>query len=523
MSLVKELQIDKGVFPVRSKKTNKFSAFESYKENLLEGNLPSDAPKDFKEAIPYLYYAPEERELISYKNLHHRISEETERKVKEFENPTEENKKQAHIESSKKVLKEYHINDKTLLIYSPKLLERFQEEDEFYKISATYNHEEKIIYIKTERLKKAEAETPHTEMKVISPQPEKKVVDVEELKKKYQFQRPKTESMREMLNRENKPATVEKKEEVVEVKKEVSNDPLIDIKNNLSNALHVLAGKWENNTFKVNFKESGYLLPIEKVELDNRRIFMKSSSFTNIEWWTKFNPIDQCPRFMGALHIDDEFAPYCKEAKCVTACGADDGFVELSAARFRLMEDSNVIRTSFKRLQEFLDRALRLANEFNQTFDVDIKVDMTTKTPFFYAELPILTDSSVINNYIEAFMTLYPEITDIRGKIDIDDFIINEDFDTTTEEGLVQEGKTYGLQEMVRMASKDLLEEVVKQKGGSAEGKFYLIDHGKMRYVFRNNRIEALRDELYMGNVTFKKGIKEVEQFLSVTLGGGRW
>lgn len=250
---------------------------------------------------------------------------------------------------------------------------------------------------------------------------------------------------------------------------------------------------------------------------------IKSSPITNIEFWTKFTPIHQCPRFEGALYIPDDYAPFCQQTKCNTACGADEGFVELSAARFRLNEESEIIKENFKRLQQFLDRCYSLMEEFQSLFGVDIKLDTSSTKPYFYSELYAPFDENIIQNYIEAYKTLYPEITDIRGKIDIESFTLDEDYDPLSEAGLVQEARIYNLQEMVRLAAKDILTTTVKNKDGDIDGNFYLIDNGKLRYLLKPNTIEAYRDELYMGNVSFKKGINEINNFVITTLGGGRW
>ncbi|MEK7434432.1 MAG: hypothetical protein AABZ74_14975 [Cyanobacteriota bacterium] len=526
-SLIKEIKIDKGVFSVKTS-LGKFSASESYKEQLSLGLLPTDAPKDFKEAIANLYYVPEGREVIKYETLHKRIHDEKDMILSLIEVPSEDEKKKAQIESSKRVLKENHINDKTLVIYSPLLTSKFNDSDEYGKVSATYDSEEKIIYVKTELVKKTNIykETifrdelfplPEIEAVVIEPQKEEKKVDIEALKNKYKFERPKGKSLSEIVSGK-KP-----KEEAHEEhkKEELSKEDLL--KRTIENSLGYIKGKWINNIFNVNKKDCGYLSPIEKIELYNDEIIIKSSPFTNTEWWTKFTPNMECPRYMGRLVIDDSYMPFCLKGKCSQACGVDEGFTELSAARFRLIEEKNIIQDGFKRLQEFLDRTFRLTSEFNETFSVDINVYLGSQYPHFYSKIPQPLDDFQIQNYISAYMTLYPEINDIRGNMDIEEFFISDDFDPVDESGLVHEAKNYALQEMVKLAGQEMLEDVVNARAGKIDGKFYLIDNGKMRYILRPNKIEAIRDELYMGNVSYKKGLNEVKEFISVTLGGGRW
>lgn len=550
--LVKEIQIDKGVFPIKSK-SGKMSASESYKEQLSSNGLPLNAPKEFKEAIIDLYYVAKESELVKYSKVHGEINKEKEDFLSSISSPTEDDKRKALIESSKKILKNYAINDKTCIVYSPQITKKLEEQDSHCKITVTYNSDEKTLYVKTELLPREKKNIPqeiviggindidlipfnridnesdksinqesdnvntqtHTHSK-----PELSKADLEELKKKYHFHKPKVESLSSIVKR-----TVEEHDEDVHIEKtemksevETEKDHIRDI---ISNSLKY--GHWKDHSFIIDHKQAGYLVPVERIDMVGGVVRIQSSSITNTEYWTKFTPIHQCPRFEGALYIPDEYAPFCQQAKCNTACGADEGFVELSAARFRLLEESEIIKNSYQRLQQFLDRCYNLIDEFKNLFGVDIKLDISTQKPFFYSEIYMPFDENVIQNYIEAYKTLYPEITDIRGKIDIERFALNEDYDPVSEAGLVEEARTYNLQEMVRLSAKDMLSDVVKEKSGEVDGNFYLIDHGKFRYLLKPNSIEAYRDELYMGSVGFKRGINEINNFVTTTLGGGRW
>lgn len=554
-SFVKELKIDRGIFSVKTT-SGKFSASESYKEQLSLGGLPPDAPKDFKLAIKNIYYAPVEKELIEYNRLHDQVTDEKNNILSHIENPTDEDRKKAQIESTKKILKANHINDKTLVVYSPILTDKFNEQDEYTRVSATYNHDEKTIYIKTELIKKTniyknviyqdnlipamdtstldkvkeiatairadakENNEPKIENHIVEGHnyhyntDEK--VDIEALKQKYAFKRPKVKSISEIISGKTEETNVKE-----DIKPE--NPKHQKIKENLSELLGYIKGEWKDNVFHVNKKDSGYLVPIEKIELFHDEIAIKSSPFTNTEWWTKFTHNMECPRYMGKLMIQDAYTNFCINGKCELACGVDEGFTELSAARFRLLEEKDIIKDGFKRLQSFLDRAFNLVNEFNETMNVNIGVYLGTQKPYFYSKSSIDLDYFELQNYISAYLTLYPEINDIRGNVDIDEFTLNDDFDPVDDSGLVQEARNYGLQEMVRLATHDLLEDVITKKAGNIDGNFYLIDHGKMRYVLKSNKVEAIRDELYMGNVSFKKGLNEIKNFISVTLGGGRW
>lgn len=566
--IIKEIQIDKGVFPIRSK-SGKMSASESYKEQLISNGLPINAPKEFKEAIPDLYYAAKDSELVKYSQVHGEINSEKELFLSNYSNPSDEEKRKALVESSKKVLKNYGINDKTCIVYSPQVTKKFEEQDIHCKITVNYNNDEKILYVKTELLPRekkslpqeimiggindidltaiksvdisdntndnitdkdnqpqinnTETDTHDSEIKDENKNEAKKIdkADIEELKKKYNFSRPKVESISSILKKnsgnkeddEVKPESHELKSGI-EIERE-------NIRNVIGRSLQ--HGSWKDHSFIIDHKQAGYLIPIERVDMLGGVVKIQSSPITNTEYWTKFTPIHQCPRFEGALYIPDEYAPFCQQTKCNTACGADEGFVELSAARFRLVEESEIIKNSYQRLQQFLDRCYSLIEEFKNLFGVDIHLDISTNKPYFYSEIYMPFDENVIQNYIEAYKTLYPEITDIRGKIDIERFSISDDYDPVSEAGLVEEARTYNLQEMVRLSAKDILSDVVKHKEGEVDGNFFLIEHGKLRYLLKPNSIEAYRDELYMGSVGFKKGISEINNFVTTTLGGGRW
>jgi len=611
LSLVKEIRVFKGIFSIKSEISNKFSASESYKDQITLGKLPQEAPFTFKEAMPHIYYVPEEEYIISYKKLHNYIDEKKKEKLAQIGVLLPELEKEIQKEVSKEILKEYKINDKTLILYSPILTKKFEEDDEFCKILATYNREEKVIYVTTERLSRSkpcfvvqgevekeyleeleskieqdllkykEAEEDSLSEKFNEPaykenkeeleskieqdllkykeaekeilnekfneptykedkekleskieqdllkykeaeKEEKPKIDIEELKKKYKFQKPtNSDSISDILKGKTSRIKKDEKENIVSVPKD--SDPEQELKDFITQCLPIITGRWIDNVFTVNKKESGYLVPIEKIELNEDKIIIKSSPITNTEWWTKITQVEHCPRFKGLLQIDDDFNKYCLNARCSEACQAEDGFVDLSAGRFRLIEDNEIIQNSFKRLQHFLDRAYNLLDEYNSTFEVDIKIDKSSTKPFLYSEISPSSNYNIIRNYIDAYTTVYPELTDIRGKIDIENFELNDDYDPVSEDGLIEESRNYALQEMVKLAAIDMLEDIIRQKDGFKDGKFYLIDKGKLRYILGSNSIEAVKDELYMGTVSFKKGITDVQKFFGITIGGGYW
>ncbi len=96
-----------------------------------------------------------------------------------------------------------------------------------------------------------------------------------------------------------------------------------------------MTGKWDDNqsVFKVDPLVYGYLSPIQKLEIEALGGWhLVSSPITNIEWWHWFMPVSSCPRYKGHLvEISDRYDPFCKAAACSEACGAEDGFVDLSA------------------------------------------------------------------------------------------------------------------------------------------------------------------------------------------------
>jgi len=507
-AIVKEIKLASGVFSLRSPSTNRFSAAESYRENFEKGLFPDFFPENFLEASTNLYYAPLNREVISYGQVHEQIAKEKERLTIEYSPKTAEEQKKILVESAKNVLRSFGINSETMLIYTPALTKILAERDEKLKITVNFDREERSLLVKTVLLKNKEKSQEEIDAEL-------KRAELEEIKKKYKFQSPKGESIRETLNKKTNPA------EAVNTFSESLDSAKGRLTEFISACLSI-PGKWADNLWTADFKAAGFLLPIQTIEIEAEKIFISSGAITNTEWWTKFTPIFQCPRFEGKLGIADDWEVFCQETRCKEACGADDGFVELSAARFRLIEESEIIRNDFRRLQEFIDRVYRLISDFNSTYGVEIHLDVTSTNPYLYAQVD-REDEVNLRNCFEAFMTLYPEITDVRGKIDIEEFSLDENFDPVSEEGLVHEAKNYALQEMVRLAAKDMLNDLIREKDGEIAGNYYLIDRGRLRYVLKGNRIECIRDELYMGNLTFKKGINEAKGFFVTTLGGGRW
>jgi len=278
------------------------------------------------------------------------------------------------------------------------------------------------------------------------------------------------------------------------------------------------------NTVKVIPSLSGYLTPVSSIEIAGDNLFVHSSPITNTEWWQAVMPTSLCPRFMGIMDIKDDFTQSCAGGKCEEACQAEDDFVELRASRLRLKDDEEIISKRFPRLHLFLARTRRLLEETNSTYNTNIELDVDSCFPFLCAS--VASDEEALRSTLEAFKSIYPEITGVRGKVDTAEIPPTDlDFDPMDEESLVDEARYYALVEMVRCESKDLLAKLMSNKGGTIEEKYYVIEAEKLRYILYPNRIEAYRNdnELYMGTVYFNKGINEVKNYLVTILGGGRW
>lgn len=285
-----------------------------------------------------------------------------------------------------------------------------------------------------------------------------------------------------------------------------------------------IEGAWDEKIFEVNTSKYGFLTPIYSITYEDKfnELLITSSPITSTEWWQTLLPVEMCPRFKGKeIIIPDEFDKFCKQGKC-TVCGASDGFVELRAARFRMNEEDEIITKRFPRLKKFIERAYRIIDEINETQETELLLDTTSNYPQIFASISY--DESIIQKYFEAFKTAYREITGIFGQIDVAVIEQTGDFeDSTEEEDLVQEARTYALREAVRMEAYTSLRNLMKNKNGSIVGNEYIIESMKVRYVMYPTRIEGYNNNLYAGSVTFEKGSNEVKDFLVTILGGGRW
>lgn len=286
------------------------------------------------------------------------------------------------------------------------------------------------------------------------------------------------------------------------------------------------SGSWndDRSSFRVDPLTYGYLSPIQRVEVEPGGIHLISSPVTNTEWWHWFMPTSTCPRYKGHLvEIKDRFDPFCRAAACAEACGADDGFVDLSAGRLRLQEEALLIGNIFPRLHTYLNRAEKLTQQICQDQGVGILVDTSQNVVSLHSRLRPDPDSFV--RHVEAYRQLYPMITGVQGKVNTAYLPQPKEYsrDDLGEQSVLEEARYHALVEAVHQEAQDMLHFLLSRKGGVIEDNIYHLNQDNMSYTLLSNRIEAARGGLYMGNEGFKKGVQELQRFFQTTLGGGRW
>lgn len=286
------------------------------------------------------------------------------------------------------------------------------------------------------------------------------------------------------------------------------------------------SGSWndERTSFRVDPLTYGYLSPLQRVEVEAGGIHLISSPITNTEWWHWFMPVSSCPRYKGHLvEIKDRFDPFCRAGACTETCGADDGFVDLSAARLRLQEEALLIENLFPRLQAYLNRAEKLKNEVCKNQNVGILLDNNQAVVSLYSRLR--PDPASFTRHVQAYQQLYPMITGVQGKVNTAYLPHPKTYsrDDLDEQSVLEEARFYSLVEAVRQEALDMLHFLLSRKGGFIEDNIYHLNQDNMSYTLHTNRIEASRAGLYMGNEGFKKGVQELQRFFQTTLGGGRW
>lgn len=287
-----------------------------------------------------------------------------------------------------------------------------------------------------------------------------------------------------------------------------------------------LSGNWsaDQRHFRSDPLVYGYLTPIQQLDIEPGGLQIVSSPVTNTEWWHQFIPVSTCPRYkMQGIRIPDGHADFCLQGQCDTACGAEDGFVDLSAGRLRLIEEASLIQLRFPRLDFFLARAERLTREVNASQQTHLMLDISERVVRLRAR--IQPDMASLVRHLSAFRQLYPQITQIHDKVNTAFLPQPKDFSDVaiTEESVLEEARFYALQEGVRQEAVDILRFLVERKGGSISENEYYLPQEQMVYTLMPLRIEAARSGLYMGTEGFRKGVQEVQRFFQTTLGGGRW
>lgn len=285
-------------------------------------------------------------------------------------------------------------------------------------------------------------------------------------------------------------------------------------------------GNWneDRNVFRVDAVTYGYMSPIQRIEIEPQGLHLVSSAVTNTEWWRWFMPVSSCPRYKGTLvEIHDRFDAFCKAGACSEACGAEDGFVDLSAGRLRLVEEALLIENIFPRLTAYLKRAEAMTEKICVAQDVRIMLDTSSSVVTLHTR--IKPEPASFLRHVQAFKELYPMITGVQGKVNTG-FLPNPgeySQDDLDEKSILEEARYHALVEAVRQEAIDILHFLVTKKGGVIEDDVYHLNQDGMSYILHSNRIEAQRNSLYMGNEGFKKGVQEIQKFFQTTLGGGRW
>lgn len=285
-------------------------------------------------------------------------------------------------------------------------------------------------------------------------------------------------------------------------------------------------GSWDEaqTLFRVDPLTYGYLSPIQRVEVESQGLYLISSPITNTEWWHQFMPVSGCPRLKAQwVVIKDAFHESCKAGACQEACGAEDGFVDLSAGRFRVDEEREFFNQRFPRLAFFLERAEKLLSRLKA--ETGCGILLNTEGSILDLRARILAQPEQIAKYAEAFKQIYGAITLVQGKVSTSHLAKPGDYSDVaiTEASVIEEARLYALQEAVRQEAVDILAFLVKRKGGQIIDNDYYLPVEQMTYTLLHNRIEAMRSGLYMGSEGFKKGVQELQMFFQTTLGGGRW
>lgn len=263
---------------------------------------------------------------------------------------------------------------------------------------------------------------------------------------------------------------------------------------------------------------NGPLVPLTRIARADDQVVLTSGTVTRTGWWEAFLPQARCPRYQGALTIQDGTLAHCLAGDCETGCGAEDGFVALKANRFRPMSEREVIQRLFPYLERFLTRAGHLAEELNQVHGTLWQLNLATDRPVFEAKCP----EPAVSAHMEAIQMLYPEATGVRGKIDLTQppKASIDELDLGQDDDLMAYSRLLAFQEGVRDEAVRELGKLAISRGGTATDE--QVSFSGLTYHFRE-QVEAERDGLYMGRIAYREGIPRLQEFIRTTLGGGRW
>lgn len=275
----------------------------------------------------------------------------------------------------------------------------------------------------------------------------------------------------------------------------------------------------EAGTWQLDRRRHGPFAPLLHAAPTPDGWHLVSSPLTETEWWTCFIPTALCPRFGGLLEIPDAFAMDCLKERCRTACGAEDGFVELRANRFRLDLEAAIIDRRFPDLHAFLARAEHLVANA-QAGGTAWQLARHQHRAYLQARVT----HAQVRAHLTSLGELYAQISGVTGQLDVErlsaiDFLA---LDLDQEDDLLRLARHYAEVATLRWAAENYFEDLVQTRGGQREGIEFKLPDG-LRYLLTTH-IECFQgDKAYMGRMEFRQGLAEIRRFVATTMGGGRW
>lgn len=159
--IIKEIDVNKYTFNLKSQSTGKYSVQDSYRDNLKNGFLIEvNAPEDVKNALKDIYYATEKGLVISYKDFNGKIASIRKKLLaesfpnKDIKELSTEDRNRIELSSAKQVLKDLSINETTKLIYSPEISKGIEENSNEVFLIRFIPEELKIIFEEAENAEK---------------------------------------------------------------------------------------------------------------------------------------------------------------------------------------------------------------------------------------------------------------------------------------------------------------------------------------------------------------------------------